>query len=191
MSTCSRSSANPPGTPPTTVVASSESPAAFKFWASQSVGNFSDNGFRAWLYSFEDYCDTFNLSDTARLKEVDSKLCDDARIWHQDMLFNTWDKWKAEAKKRFIGYEPDPHHLLNQVEINQFTPFSLSSLSFRSMPTRYLHSKLRAFQELNTRSSLTTSIAWWASPPLKTLLHLHTQVSFEKPTQQHWKRLTT
>ncbi|KAJ9063339.1 hypothetical protein DSO57_1001244 [Entomophthora muscae] len=91
MSTRSRSSANPPGTPSTTVVAPSESPAAFKFWISQSVGNFSGDRFRAWLYSFKDYCDTFNLLSAAHLKEVGSKLCDDARIWHQDMLFDTWE----------------------------------------------------------------------------------------------------
>ncbi|KAJ9079776.1 hypothetical protein DSO57_1032023 [Entomophthora muscae] len=87
MSTLSCPSAAPPGPPPTTVVTTCNSQAAFKFWASQNVGTFSGEGFRAWLYSFEDYCDSFNLLDAARLKEVGSKLCNDARIWHQDMLF--------------------------------------------------------------------------------------------------------
>ncbi|KAJ9072302.1 hypothetical protein DSO57_1028920 [Entomophthora muscae] len=145
MSTPSCSSANPPDTSPTAVVASSESLAAFKFWASQSVGNFSGNVFRAWLYSFEDYCDTFNLPDATCLKEVGSKLCDNARIWHQDMLFNTWDEWKAEAKKRFISYEPDPHHLLNQVKINQFTSLWPFIVKFQEYANKVLAQQTKCF----------------------------------------------
>ncbi|KAJ9072599.1 hypothetical protein DSO57_1025886 [Entomophthora muscae] len=92
MSTPSRPSAIPPGLSPTTVVTSCNSRAAFKFWSSQNVGTFSGEGFRAWLYSLEDYYGNFNLSDAARLKEVGSKLRDDPHIWHQDMLFNTWEE---------------------------------------------------------------------------------------------------
>ncbi|KAJ9051964.1 hypothetical protein DSO57_1038903 [Entomophthora muscae] len=95
--------------------------AAIKFWSSQAVGTFSCKEFRAWLYSFEDYCDAFNLPDSARLREVGSKLHNNAHVWHQDMLFETWEEWKTEARKCFIGYEPDSHHLLNQTKINQFT----------------------------------------------------------------------
>ncbi|KAJ9081432.1 hypothetical protein DSO57_1014729 [Entomophthora muscae] len=78
-------------------------------------------GFRAWLYSFEDYCDAFNLPDSARLREVGSKLCDNAHIWHHNMLFETWEEWETKARKRFIGYKPDPHHFLSQAKISQFT----------------------------------------------------------------------
>ncbi|KAJ9082206.1 hypothetical protein DSO57_1006651 [Entomophthora muscae] len=108
MSTLSCPSTAPPGPPPTTVVTTCDSQAAFKLWASQNVGRFSGKGFRAWLYSFKDYCDSFSLSDAARLKEVGSKLCNDACIWHQDMLFDTWEEWKLEAKKQLIGHKPDP-----------------------------------------------------------------------------------
>ncbi|KAJ9051265.1 hypothetical protein DSO57_1006187 [Entomophthora muscae] len=66
-----------------------DSSAAIKFWASQSVGTFSGKGFRVWLYSFKDYCDAFNLPDSARLREVGSKLRNNAHIWHHDMLFET------------------------------------------------------------------------------------------------------
>ncbi|KAJ9078149.1 hypothetical protein DSO57_1009846 [Entomophthora muscae] len=37
------------------------------------------------------------------------------------MLFKTWEEWKTKAKQCFVGYEPDPRHLLNQVKIQQFT----------------------------------------------------------------------
>ncbi|KAJ9072639.1 hypothetical protein DSO57_1025272 [Entomophthora muscae] len=125
MSTPLRQAVTPkaPPKPSSSVVATSvnDSSAAIKFWASQSVGTFSGKGFRVWLYSFEDYCDAFNLPDLSRLREVGSKLCNDAHIWHQDMLFETWEERKVEARKRFIGYEPDPRHLLNQVKISQFT----------------------------------------------------------------------
>ncbi|KAJ9077910.1 hypothetical protein DSO57_1012075 [Entomophthora muscae] len=68
MSTPSRPSAVLPGQSPTTVVTTCDSQAAFKFWALQNVGTFSGEGFRAWLYSFKDYCDNFSLSDAARLR---------------------------------------------------------------------------------------------------------------------------
>ncbi|KAJ9090427.1 hypothetical protein DSO57_1002736 [Entomophthora muscae] len=63
--------------------------AVFKFWASQAVSTFSGEGFKAWLYSFRDYCDSFNLPDSAHLREVGSKLHGNVHIWHQDMLFET------------------------------------------------------------------------------------------------------
>ncbi|KAJ9078005.1 hypothetical protein DSO57_1011293 [Entomophthora muscae] len=37
------------------------------------------------------------------------------------MLFKTWEEWETKARKRFIGYKPDPCHLLNQIKISQFT----------------------------------------------------------------------
>ncbi|KAJ9053120.1 hypothetical protein DSO57_1027462 [Entomophthora muscae] len=54
--------------------------------------------------------------DAARLKEVGSKLRNNARIWHQDMLFETWEEWKVEVKKILIGHKPDPQHLLSQFQ---------------------------------------------------------------------------
>ncbi|KAJ9066690.1 hypothetical protein DSO57_1007190 [Entomophthora muscae] len=47
-------------------------------------------------------------------------MCDDSRTWHQDMPLESWEEWKAEAKKRFIGYEPNHCHLLNQDFIVKF-----------------------------------------------------------------------
>ncbi|KAJ9060972.1 hypothetical protein DSO57_1025335 [Entomophthora muscae] len=102
MSTLSHPSAVPPGQSPITVVTTCDSQAAFKFWDLQNVG-------------------TFSGKDAARLKEVRSKLCNDSCIWHQDMFFETWEEWKVESKKRFIGHKPDPQHLLRQVKISQFS----------------------------------------------------------------------
>ncbi|KAJ9049533.1 hypothetical protein DSO57_1023445 [Entomophthora muscae] len=102
MSTLSCPSAAPPGLSPTTVVTNCGSQAAFKFLAYQNVGTFSD------------YCDNFSLLDAARLKEVGSKLRNDACIWYQNMLFDTWEKWKfqeyankvlAQQTKGFLGTE--------------------------------------------------------------------------------------
>ncbi|KAJ9081047.1 hypothetical protein DSO57_1018668 [Entomophthora muscae] len=98
-----------------------DSSAAIKFRASQSVGTFSGKRFRVWLYSFEDYCDAFNLPDLARLREVGSKL-----------------QWKTEARKCFIGYKPDPHHLLNQVKISQFTSLQPFIVKFQEYTNKVL-----------------------------------------------------
>ncbi|KAJ9090226.1 hypothetical protein DSO57_1004481 [Entomophthora muscae] len=83
------------------------SSAAFKFWASQAVSTFRGEGFRAWLYSFEDYCNFFNLTDSVHLREVGSKLCNNVHILHQDMLFETWEEWKPKSKKHFIRGKHD------------------------------------------------------------------------------------
>ncbi|KAJ9055288.1 hypothetical protein DSO57_1005394 [Entomophthora muscae] len=138
MSTPSCPSAAPPGLSPTTVVTTCNSQAAFKFWASQTVGTFSGKGFRAWFYYFEDYCDTFSLLDAARLKEVGSKLCYDAHIWHQDMLFDTWEEWKVEAKKKFIGHKPEPQHLLIQIKISQFSALQPFIVKFQEYTNKVL-----------------------------------------------------
>ncbi|KAJ9057888.1 hypothetical protein DSO57_1018066 [Entomophthora muscae] len=95
----------PPPEPSSSVVATpiNFSSAAIKFWASQSVGTFSGKGLRAWLYFFEDYCDTFNLPDLARLREVGSKLRNNARIWHHDMLFKPGRSGKLKLESASLG----------------------------------------------------------------------------------------
>ncbi|KAJ9072520.1 hypothetical protein DSO57_1026717 [Entomophthora muscae] len=124
-----------PPKPSSLIVATpvNDSSAAIKFWASQSVGTFSGKGFRVWLYSFEDYCNAFNLPDSARLREVGSKQCNNSHIWHHNMLFETWEELKTKARKHFIGYEPDPHHILNQVKINQFTSLQPFIVKFQDL----------------------------------------------------------
>ncbi|KAJ9082749.1 hypothetical protein DSO57_1001815 [Entomophthora muscae] len=92
-----------------------DSSAAIKFWASQSVSTFSGERFRVQLYSFEDYCDAFNLPDSDRLRE-----------------------WKTKARKRFIGYKPDPYHILNQVKISQFTSLQPFIAKFQEYTNKVL-----------------------------------------------------
>ncbi|KAJ9060682.1 hypothetical protein DSO57_1038503 [Entomophthora muscae] len=73
---------------------------------SQSVGFFKGDGFCSWLCSFEDYCDQFALTEPERLKEVESLLCDEARTWHQDMPFKSWEEWKVKAKNGSLAMDP-------------------------------------------------------------------------------------
>ncbi|KAJ9070394.1 hypothetical protein DSO57_1008435 [Entomophthora muscae] len=120
MSTPLRQAVTPKAPPKSSslVVATpvNDSSAAIKFWASQSVGTFCGKGFR---------CDTFNLPDSARLREVGSKLRKNAQ-------------WKAEARKCFIVYKPDPRHLLNQVKIGQFTSLQPFIVKFQEYANKVL-----------------------------------------------------
>ncbi|KAJ9062849.1 hypothetical protein DSO57_1006297 [Entomophthora muscae] len=71
---------------------------------------------------------------------------DDACTWHQDMPLESWEEWKVEAKKRFIGYEPNPFHLLNQVKISQFTTMQAFIVKFQECANKVLAQLTRGYE---------------------------------------------
>ncbi|KAJ9071078.1 hypothetical protein DSO57_1000754 [Entomophthora muscae] len=88
-----------------------------KFLVAQQLPHFKENGYTAWLYTFEDYAEQFKLSDKDRLHEISRFLLGEAHIWHQDVQVFTWANWKAQAELRFAEHEPDTIHQLGLLKM--------------------------------------------------------------------------
>ncbi|KAJ9051357.1 hypothetical protein DSO57_1005360 [Entomophthora muscae] len=61
------------------------------------------------------------------------------------MLFDTWKEWKVEAKKQFMGHEPDPQHLLSQVKISQFSALQPFIVKFQEYANKVLAQQTKGF----------------------------------------------
>ncbi|KAJ9082000.1 hypothetical protein DSO57_1039707 [Entomophthora muscae] len=114
-----------------------------KFLVAQQLPRFDEAGYRAWLYTFEDYADQLQLSGKARLAEVGRFLLGEARVWHQDAQVFSWEEWKRQAELRFAKYEPDAIHQLGPVCMVNFKSLREFLNMFQKLTNKTLKQHLK------------------------------------------------
>ncbi|KAJ9059568.1 hypothetical protein DSO57_1001108 [Entomophthora muscae] len=136
-----------------------------KFLVAQQLPCFEENGYTAWLYTFEDYAEQFKLSDKDCLHEVSCFLLGEACVWHQDVQVATWANWKAQAELCFAEHEPDAIHQLGLLKMVHF---------------KSLHTFLNTFQK-TANKALTQHLKTSSSSDCKTTVeNFHSLVSIRK-----------
>ncbi|KAJ9088028.1 hypothetical protein DSO57_1039641 [Entomophthora muscae] len=118
-----------------------------KFLVAQQLPCFKENGYTAWLYTFEDYAEQFKLSDEDRLHEVSRFLLGEARVWNRNVQVATWVNWKAQAELRFAEHEPDAIHQLGLLKMVHFKSLREFLNTFQKTANKALK------QHLKTNSS--------------------------------------
>ncbi|KAJ9083603.1 hypothetical protein DSO57_1033035 [Entomophthora muscae] len=143
--------------PPVSAV---ESPArapaasALAFLVAQQLPSFKENGYTAWLYTFEDYTEHFKLSNEDCLHEVSCFLLGEARVWHQDVQVATWANWKAQAELCFTKHEPDAIHQLGLLKMVHFK----SLRNFLNTYQKTANKALKQHLKTNSSSDLKTTV---------------------------------
>lgn len=125
-----------------------------KFLVAQQLPCFKENGYTAWLYTFEDYAEQFKLSDKDRLHEVSCFLLGEARVLHQDVQVATWANWKAQAELHFAEHEPDAIHQLGLLKMVHFKSLRKFFNTFQKTANKALKQHLK----INSSSDRKTTI---------------------------------
>ncbi|KAJ9075932.1 hypothetical protein DSO57_1030920 [Entomophthora muscae] len=134
----------------------------YKFLVAQKLPCFEENGYTAWLYTFEDYAEQFKLSDKDHLHEVSCFLLGEACVWHQDVQVATWANLKAQDELCFAKNEPDAIHQLGLLKMVHF---------------KSLHEFLNKFQK-TTNKALKKNLKTNSSSDCKTTVeNFHSLVS--------------
>ncbi|KAJ9053148.1 hypothetical protein DSO57_1027154 [Entomophthora muscae] len=127
-------------------------PPHFPFYCNSLA--FEENGYTAWLYTFEDYAEQFKLSDEDHLHEVSRFLLGEACVWHQDVQVSTWADWKAQAELRFDKHEPNAIHQLGLLKMVHFKSLRNFLNSFQKTTNKALKQHFKNNSSSNCKTTI-------------------------------------